>query len=436
MTSAALLDQAVAQYRAGRLDAGLQLAAQALQQGGGQNAAQLALLCLAEANQLGPVDTLLEIARQHGLPPLDLCRYACTNLMKIGKRGALVTLATGLPQGHPLRIQAIYHAACARLLGGEVEAALQEFESFRLQVKDYMGLVPYLASDIYNVPFRQGVTVLAASGVDRRLAAAEASPPASTDFRLDRPIETAAPICFAVTADGRYVERFAPGLVAAFDQPGRALHIHVVNGDERTDALLDRLASGLEHLALGISRSEDRRYRTATSYACTRFFVLPALLRAYGRPIVALDIDLLPREALFRLEEACAEDSFDFACYAMDRHEPASIYQASVMVFAPNTRVLDFLDRLGQFCLPKLHQPVRVNWLLDQAALISVLNWQQQRGIAFRFRTLNEVLGGVLADVIAPVASEEEKGSIKASSSGLDGLVDAEGIVTYDWQPD
>jgi hypothetical protein len=436
MNANSLLDQAFTHYRDRRLDASFQLAVQAFQVGEHHTAPQLALLCLAEANRLDVVDALLGIAREHGLQPLELCRRACADMLKIGKREALANLAAGMAHGHPLRILALYSGACARMVAGDVEGSLYEFESFRLQVKDYMALVPFLASNMFNVSFRQATLVLAAEGVEKRLAAAGGKLPASVNFRFDRRIEADVPAIYAVVADGRYIERFARNLALAFDRPGQALHIHVINSSGEADAILGALPAEAKHLALGISRSEDPHYATSTSYACTRFFVLPELLRAYGKPVIALDIDILPREPLARLEEAFREDSFDFAYYVTGRNEPASVYQASIMAWAPNERALAFLDALGRFCLPKLDMPARASWLLDQAALISVMNWQAQRQIPFRYRPLNEVLGCPMLDAVSLVASEEEKGAIKALSSGLDEITDAEGVVHYNWSPD
>lgn len=431
-----LLDQATARYRAGDLAGSFEAAIEALRGGGPAAAGTLALLCLAEAGQLGSVDPLLALVRDRGAAPVEFCRQACADLLAAGKRGALATLANGMPRDHPLRVLALYHAACARMVAGDMAGALEEFEQFRLEVKGAMALVPFLASDRFNVCFRQGTLVLPAASVDRRLAAADGLPPAGTGFRLDRPAAGVQAALHAVFADGRYVARFAGALARGLDAPDRALHIHVVNATPEADALLAGLAGTLDHLALGISRSEDRHYATATAYACARFFILPELLRLYRRPIIALDIDLVPRPALARLEGLLADDAFDFACYLTGRNEPASVYQASVMAWPPNAATFDFLDRLGRFCLPRLALPIRANWMLDQAALTSILSWQAVRGIPFRFRPLNEILGGTLADAIAPVATEEEKGAIKEQSGGIAGLVDESGMVHYDWSPD
>jgi len=436
MTANSFLDQALAHYRGKQLEACFQLSVQALQNGELSTAPQLALMCLAEADRLDLVDTLLGIALDHGLQPLELCRRTCADMLKIGKRDALATLAAGMRQGHPLRILALYAAACARMVAGDVEGSLQEFESFRLQVKDYMALVPFLASNMFNVSFRQATLVLSAAGVEKRLAEADGKLPASVNFRFDRQIEADVPVIYAAVADGRYIERFARNLALALDEPGRALHLHVINSTEQADAILGALPAETRYLAVGVSRSDDVHYATATSYACTRFFVLPDLLRAYGKPLIALDIDILPKEPLARLESAFSEDSFDFACYVTGRNEPASVYQASIMAWTPNDRTAAFLDALCRFCLPKLGIPMRASWLLDQAALISVMNWQTQRRIPFRYRPLNDVLGCPMLDAVSLVASEEEKGAIKALSSGLDEITDEEGVVHYDWSPD
>lgn len=437
MTVASSYDQAVAHYRAGRLDLCFQAAVEGIRTPSPQAPAELALLCLAEAGQFAVVDQILALARDRGLQPILLCRQTCANLLRSRKRAALQAFATGMPAGHPLRILAVYHAACVRLVEGDTEGALGAFSGFRRQVKDYLTLVPFIPDDGFNVAFRQGTLVLPADEVERRLAADADHPPASLDFRIERTADATGRALYAVSADGRYIERFARNFALALDRPGRALHIHVVNGTEAADRILHDLPAALTHLSLGVSRSADRHYATSTAFACTRFFVLPDLLRAYGRPIIALDIDIVPREPLVRLEAALDAPEFDFACYVTGRDEPASVYQASIMAWVPTAQTFGFLAALGRFCLPKLAMPARFNWMLDQAALISVMNWQAQRGMPFRYRPLGELLGCRFDDAVAGVASDEEKGGIKAMNAQIEQrLADADGFVHYDWSPE
>ena len=271
-------------------------------------------------------------------------------------------------------------------------------------------------------------------GVLRRLAE-PAGAVVLSDFTLDRRAAGDGAVYLAC-ADGRYIERFADRFAAAFDRPGVSLHLHVVNATPAADALLAGLPGGLHHLSLGVSRSQDRHYASATAYACARFYVMPILLDLYGRMLVALDIDVVPLPPALRLGAGDPAPDFDFGCFETGRDEPASVYQASVMAWTPTDSCRRFLGALQGFCTPKLDMPVRLNWQLDQAALISVLNWQDETGQAFRFGRLNDRLACRFDEAVAPVAGDLEKLAIKEGAKGIDPrYVDADGVVRFPWAP-
>jgi hypothetical protein len=434
MTPADALTAAAARYRQGDPGACLELCVPLLTTEAAATAAELAILCVAELGRGELAPAILAVIEQRGLPMLVIARRACQNILKLRKTAALLTLAEQAPAGHALHVLALYHAACAVMVEGTRERALVMFERFRMIVRDYFPVVPFTMDDSFNVLFRQGTLVLPAASVARRLAE-PAGAVVLSDFTLDRRAAGDGAVYLAC-ADGRYIERFADRFAAAFDRPGVSLHLHVVNATPAADALLAGLPGGLHHLSLGVSRSQDRHYASATAYACARFYVMPILLDLYGRMLVALDIDVVPLPPALRLGAGDPAPDFDFGCFETGRDEPASVYQASVMAWTPTDSCRRFLGALQGFCTPKLDMPVRLNWQLDQAALISVLNWQDETGQAFRFGRLNDRLACRFDEAVAPVAGDLEKLAIKEGAKGIDPrYVDADGVVRFPWAP-
>lgn len=435
MTPTEALAAAAARYRQGDLGGCLEICVSLLTGDAAVTAAELGILCVAQAGQAALARQILDVVAQRGLPMPVVARRACRNMLNLRKTAGLLALAEQAPAGHPLAILALYHAACAVMMDGARDRALGLFERFRHQVRDYFSVVPFTMDDNFNVLFRQGTLVLPAASVAARLAGQQDLPPVVTGFAVERQAVPTGAV-YVACADGRYIERFAAGFAAALDRPGAALHLHVVNPTPAAEALLAALPGRLTAASLGLSRSEDRHYGHATAYACARFYLMPALLDLYDRPLVALDIDVAPLAPVARLESGALAEAVDFAVFETERDEPASVYQASVMLFPPNAACRRFLDALQRFCTPRLGMPVRLNWQLDQAALLSVLNWQVETGQAFRFRTLNDLLGCRFADAVTSVADEMEKLGIKEAASGIEArYVDAAGIVHYPWEP-
>ena len=91
-------------------------------------------------------------------------------------------------------------------------------------------------------------------------------------------------------------------------------------------------------------------------------------MQTYGRTIVFLDLDVTPRRAAPDFHGLA--EARDFSCFETGRTEPASVCQASVLVWG--TGAGDCLRALQAYCWSELANPPTVTWMLDQAALFSV----------------------------------------------------------------
>jgi hypothetical protein len=438
MSPEQLLQAAATLYARGERERVLQVCLSLLGTPVGGAAWELAALCLADQGRWADLVSFIDQASLIGFPAASFTRQWMHSLQKRGWLPLLDRLVLNLPQEHVGWLMAVYYAASARLVAGDREAALQGFDRFRLNARAFMGVIPFALDPNFNVIFRQGTTVLPAEAAQRRIAASVGLKPLIEDFRILQPAEPKGdgPVVMAA-ADGVYAARFAPGLLASLDAPGRFFHLHVVNPTPQSDAAIAEASAGLRHLTLEISASTDSAYATATAYSCARFAALPPVLARHGRPVLLLDIDVEATAAFASLERVVTDGGFDFACFLMARNDPASLYSACVMGYAPGEATSRFLGLIVDFVRPRLAMPVNFNWMLDQAALISVVNLLSVTGDPFRFRDFNTLTGRVPGDFVTLPAGEMEKQAIKAHVSGITAeMVDASGWAHFDWQPD
>jgi hypothetical protein len=439
LTPEQVLHAAATLYSRGERDQVLDLCLRLLRTPIGSTAWELAALCLADRGRWADLLVFFDQTEAIGFATAPTVRQWAHSLQKRGWIPLLDRLSDNLPDTHVAWLLAIYYGASARLVAGEREAALQGFDRFRRHAKRFMGSIPFAADPSFNVIFRQGTTVLPAEATRRRLAAAAGLTPVIQDFRLVVPGNPGGdgPVLMAA-ADAAYTARFAPALVESLDAPGRVLHLHVVNPTPGSEATVADIGAGLKYLQLEVSFGTDRTYANATAFSCARFFALPHVLTRHGRTVLTLDVDLTATPALPVLEQAAMAGGFDFACFQMGRNDPASLYSACVMGFAPGPGTDLFLAQIGRFVLPRLAMPMNFNWMLDQAALISVINMLELDDAAFRFRDLNGLTGGrELTEFVTPPADEMEKQNMKRRVNGVTpDMIDAEGWVRYDWNPD
>jgi hypothetical protein len=201
---------------------------------------------------------------------------------------------------------------------------------------------------------------------------------------------------------------FVAGMLPHLPASGAAgLHIHVIDPDADSLGLIERFCAAHGE-RLVFSLETPALFRTYTYYSCSRFYVMSALLDRYRAPLLSFDIDIVPMESILRLFEVA--QPFDFCCFRTRRNEPASIYQASVMHWADSPATRAFLGNLQRFCWEDLPQPSRMSWMLDQAALFSLLTDPDS---TVKFGDYRQLLGIPLEKLVRITFTNEIKGKLR-----------------------
>jgi hypothetical protein len=427
------LENARVNYAAGDYSGALNSSLAAAKGADAGAALLIAAKCLVALSNFTGLARVLDVARQYGAPIERTFLRILHDCLADGLHAPLVALETVMPMGSPLHPIALYHASCARMMLGDDSGAGEGFARFREAVPSALRSLPFGTDDEFNIMFRQGTLVLAPDQTAGRIADGAMMPAVQTEFALLRTpgVQDESPVV-ACCADTRYVAFFLPRWLAPLARQGGALHVHVIDPDDDVLALIDGLIRelGLGD-RLGISISRDR-HGTATSYACARFEIVPQLIEQIRRPVLTLDIDVAVTSSFARLKRM---GDVDFACFETGRCEPASVHQASIMTFDRSVAALGFARDLAAYCRPKLHQPVRINWMLDQAALYSVLRLYRTVKPAFRYLALDQVTGQPMTDYLVNLASDAEKHALKVARAGLGAEAGPSGEVAFSWEP-
>jgi len=319
-------------------------------------------------------------------------------------------LARDLPESSPYHLPALYAAGCAALLQGDEDAGFAAFGRFKQDAAGRGGELPIGPDSPFNVAWRQAMLIEDRAYVDALGdgAAVRARLPAP---HFAEPRFGAAGVALAAACDANYFRLFAPGFVrsAAAQLPGMSVHFHLIEPDESARALFAELAAAAPGLALNLSTEAAGPYRSGAYYASSRFLVGPALLQRYGSRLVLTDIDVefvAPLDDLLAATAGCA-----FAGFRHDGAGPCSRYPAVLTVWDPAAGGTALLDRVGRFVLSKLDIEWPFNWMLDQAALGSVLRWAKGEGIGI----VNDLTGKHYQPWLRSVGGEEKAELIRAA---------------------
>lgn len=346
---------------------------------------------------------------------LSLAQKTLRQLLNFGAYEAIVRLWRTYPPDGRFRPVITYFLGCSMMMQGDPLQAMEVFLLFASEIRRCLGQEFFTDASL-NVIFRQGRLMAPPREVERRLAefgsASEALlgiPPAE-----EVAAEPAAgPVYFAV-ADALYVKAlggmFAEGVFAS--AAGRETCLHVVQIGPFDPQASEFLAGLRRHHGsrFGFTCHPELPFRTVPSFTCARFFVVDRLLEIYSRPLVSLDIDIVPADPLAGFLATCAEA--DFACFETGRNEPASVMQASVMVWTRTASATAYRQRLRAFVWPELHQPTGVSWQIDQAALYAVRLALAGRPEGFEFRDLRQVVGVPLEEAVIQIADSKTKGRL------------------------
>lgn len=340
---------------------------------------------------------------------LDFYHTILLDLMNRGAWDALLRHAVNTPSGTRLNAVATYYAGCAELARGRHERAFRCFSAFRQIVLAQPKSFPLVTNAKFNLIFRQACLLEPPETV----AEIATLPPANFGAkqprleRHGRRTSAAGPL-FLCCCDVAYFKRFARELCASLERwrPDALLHFHVVNLDETSFGAAAELADS-HGLAVNFSFEPAPPWSHNVYYACNRFLVAPAIMEWYRRPALIVDADSLILGDLREITDAAPR--FDFACFETGRTEPASVFQATITYFANNARGLHFLDLLGRLICRKLDMLPALSWMLDQAALYSVVRYAERFAPDIAIGDFAKITGRGLRSFIGGRGSEDEK---------------------------
>jgi hypothetical protein len=373
-------------------------------------------LALALQGRLGDLVGLADYRQRRRGDGFLFCHEALGLLLTYRLHGHLKALDDALPDESAYKASSLYQAACADLLDGAEDAAFDRLDRFKAIVASRADALPIGADSHFNIAYRQGTLI-----EDWRFVAGLVEPADRAGRLPELVFEHDAgagerPSVLATACDARYFERFAPGFVASAvaHMPGAAVHFHVMEADEASRALFRRLAAEAPGLSLSLSTEAESPFKSGAYYASARFLVGPALVRRYGRPLVLLDADVEVEQSLDPL--VAATDGLDFACFRHDGAGPCSRYPAVLGVVRPSPGGLELLERIRSFVLAKLEIEWPFNWMLDQAALGSVIRWARKTREEPGVGVLNELVGTHFQPWLRSVGGDEKAVLIRRAS--------------------
>jgi len=243
---------------------------------------------------------------------------------------------------------------------GSILAVQGDFDGADAAFSRHAGLLPWASNgSMANIRFNRS----AHSADDIPL------PRALSGF--DQPIKDSAFVYF-VSCDSRYASLFARPLCESLRQnaPGGLLHLHVINPAPDAERLIGELERGDD--AVMITRevvdlqSLDALGRRSY-YACSRFLLVPDLLRRYARPMIVADADQLvigPLHHLFERGSDLNMIRFDHGVVNF-----FSLLSASVIVAQPTDRAVRYFDDVRRYIVDLFDGAAPVGWHADQIAL-------------------------------------------------------------------
>ena len=372
-------------------------------------------LALALQGRLGDLVGLADYRERRRGDGFLFCHEALGVLLTYKLYGHVKALDAALPETSVYKPSSLYQAGCADLLDGDEDAAFDRFARFKAMVGVRPDL-PVGADSHFNIAFRQGTLIEDAGFVDALIeptAVVGRLPVRADEGELQFGTR---PYVLATACDARYFERFAPGFVAtaARTMPGTTLHFHVMEADGASRSLFAELAASAPDLALNLSTEAASSFKSGAYYASARFLIGPDLLRRYQRPLVLLDADVEFEQALDPLIAAVAGSAF--ACFRHDGAGPCSRYPAVLSVTQPQPAGAILLERIRLFVLAKLEIEWPFNWMLDQAALGSVIRWARKTRTDLGIGVLNDLVGTHFQPWLRSVGGEEKAALIRAAS--------------------
>jgi len=338
---------------------------------------------------------------------------------------AVEALARNLPDNHPAQVLATYYAGCAALVRNDIDEAFDQFMVFRNALTAQKDMFPVTTDENMNIMFRQALLIERPEIVRQiEFAGEDSFPVYAPDLRFDgqphHPQHPETPIIISC-CNGVYFQQFATTFVNSIVEhcPHAIVHIHVAEPDADTLMIIDRIRACHPTLRLNHSIETGTPYSGSVYFAANRFLLAERFLDFYQSAITIFDIDGELNQDPAPLLGSITPS--DIACFSSGRFEPASVYPAAFVYLAHSPPAIRFTKLLRRFILMKLDLPVGISWMLDQAALFSVIHFLTAAAPELCFTDIKKTKGLTLTDYFTPYENPEVKlelmrrGSAKAT---------------------
>lgn len=315
----------------------------------------------------------------------------------------------------PYLPSSLYFAACCHLLNDHEDDAFALLARLKPLLAARRDSLPIAPADRFNIAYRQATLVEDADYLDTlsdvSLCRLESLVPPLQRLGEWSPPNGAPTILAA--CDGQYLERFGRDFLesARTQAPGMNVHLHVV---EPTPAGLDRVAG----LAGNLSQEAAGPLRSGAYFACSRFLVAPQIMAHAQAPLLIADVDILFTRPL--ADVVAVATPFDVAGFTHDSPGPCSRLPAVLTWFAATENGRTALEVLRRFILSKLETPWPLNWMLDQAGLMTMRRWLRRHRPEAAIGTLNQELGGNFRGVLDLRGDAEEKAALIRAAANVD----------------
>jgi tetratricopeptide (TPR) repeat protein len=190
----------------------------------------------------------------------------------------------------------------------------------------------------------------------------------------------AAPPSFVVlvSCDAKYFVKYGFNFVNALARNAReasVLHLHLLDGDADSDAMLGRvvheIAPGNLRVTTEVSSfGAGANVAAHTYYSCARFLQLPALLDQYQCPVISIDVDAIVERPLGDLVSQVQGDAG--LVRRRPSHSPWLEIPAGLVIAMPSPRGRSYFELVRNYVLLFMRRG-QFRWHLDQAALYCVL---------------------------------------------------------------
>jgi tetratricopeptide (TPR) repeat protein len=210
------------------------------------------------------------------------------------------------------------------------------------------------------------------------LHSAKFSPLAKFTWR-NEPAKVTSRYVILISCDSQYFERFAPlAIKSIMRNTSAVVHLNIVDPSDNVSSMLEALGSRFPDRLFSSQQSFVGR-NTRCFYACSRFFILPALMKKYKVPVLTVDVDSafvedLPSDMMERLDGT--DFIYEGVKHARLSHFPWRSVAAGFALFNTSERAWLFANAWRDYLAsvfiadadPDQH------WYVDQSAMVSLLS--------------------------------------------------------------